>query len=166
MKTSIARWTGLAVGISLAGVALVSARVPSGTREVPAHVSVVAEPSVKLGVSPVGRELLSKGSLLPGARSVSGLVEVSNLTGTALEAHPELRGVRDDAPDALRVELTSGGRPLYAGQLGALHARVRLGARAAKRIRLRFSAPPSAAREVRGRSVKLSLRWKTSREGR
>jgi hypothetical protein len=164
--TSVARWTGLAAGVSLALVALVFARVPSGTREVPAHVSLLAEPSVKLGVSPVARELLTESTLLPGSRSVSGLVEVSNLTGAPLEARPRLRALGGDAPDALQVEVTAGGKTLYSGKLGELRAHVRLGARAAKRIRFRISAPLGAARELSGRSAKLSLRWATRREGR
>jgi hypothetical protein len=164
--TSIARWTGLVVGVALALVALAGARVPSGTGEVPARVSLVAQPSVQLGVSPVGRELLSESTLLPGTGSVSGLVEVSNLTGATLDARPRLRRVGGDAPEALRLELTSGTRTLFSGKLGELRAHVRLGARAAERIRFRISAPLGAARELRGRSVKLSLRWATRREGR
>ncbi len=163
---SMARWTGLAAGLSLALVSLAFARVPAGTGEVPAHLSLVAEQSVQLGVSPVGRELLSERLLVPGERSVSGLVEVSNLTGDVLDARPTLRSVGGDAPAALRLELSAGGRTLYDGRVGRLNAHLRLGARAAERVRFRISAPRGAARDVRGRVVRLSLRWETGPEGR
>jgi hypothetical protein len=163
---SIARWTGLAAGLSLALVSLAFARVPAGTGQVPAHLSLVAEPSVQLGISPVGRELLSERLLLPGERSVSGLVEVSNLTGDELDARPRLRSVGGRAPAALRLELMAGGRTLYDGRLDRLSAHLRLRPRAAQRVRFRISAPRGADRDVRGRLVKLTLRWDTGREGR
>jgi hypothetical protein len=163
---SIARWTGLAAGLSLALVSLALARVPAGTGQVPAHLSLVAEPAVQLGISPVGRELLSERVLLPGERSVSGLVEVSNFTGDVLDARPKLRSVGGDAPAGLRLELTAGGRTLYDGALDRLSAHLRLGARAAQRVRFRISAPRGADRDVRGRVVKLGLRWTTRAEGR
>jgi hypothetical protein len=162
--TATARWIGLTVGLSLALVALVQARVPAGTGQVPASASLKAEPSVKLGVSPVGRELLEERTLGPG-RSVSGVVEVSNLTGAPIEAEPRLRVVRGEAPDALRLELTAGGKPFYSGTLGDFDATVRLGARAAERIRVRISFPESDADEIQGRSFELSLRFATGKGG-
>jgi hypothetical protein len=163
---SIVRWTGLAAGLSLALVSLALARVPAGTGQVPAHVSLVAEPSVQLGISPVGRELLPVRLLLPGERSVSGLVEVSNLTGDELDARPRLRSVGGRAPGALRLQLMAGGRTLYDGRLDRLSAHLRLRPRAAERVRLRISAPRGADRDLRGRVVKLALRWETGRERR
>ena len=74
--SSISRVSGLLVGLSLALVALVGARVPAGTGEVPASASLKAEPSVKLGITPVGRELLTERRLAPG-KFVSGLVQLS-----------------------------------------------------------------------------------------
>ena len=159
-STSIARWAGLAAGLTLAVVALAGARVPAGTREVPARVSLVAEPSVKLGVSPVGRELLMKRLLVPGKRAASGVVEVSNFAGQALELRPRLRSLRGELPGGLRVELSAGGS-VYEGKLSELHAKLRLPARAKRRIRLRISAPGDAAAEVEGRVLQLSLRWST-----
>ena len=162
---SIARWTGLLVGLSLALVALVQARVPAGTGQVPAFASLKAEPSVKLGVSPVGRELLSQRRLTPGD-SVSGLVQVSNLTGAPLNATPRLRTLRGEAPAALRVELLAGGRSLYRGSIAGFHPTVRLGARASRELRFRISAPRAQARAVEGRSFDLGIRWATRRAGR
>ena len=163
--TSIARLTGLAVGMSLALVALASARVPAGAGELPAHVSLVAERSVTLGVSPVGRELLTEHLVAPGRAAVSGLVEVSNLTGGTLELRPRLRTIRGELPDALRVQLSSGGGTLYAGPVASLHAKLRLPARARRRVRFRISAPADAANKVQGRFVDLSLSWATRRAG-
>jgi len=163
--TSIARWTGLVAGMSLALVSLVSAGVPAGTGELPAHVSLVAERSVKLGVTPVGRELLREHRLVPGRGSVSGLVQVSNLTGGALELRPRLRTVRGELPGELRVEVSAGSRTLYAGAVARLDTKLRLAARAAQSVRFRISAPARAAADVQGRFVDLSLRWTTERPG-
>jgi hypothetical protein len=154
------------VGVSLALVSLAVARIPAGTGEVPAHLSLVAESSVQLGVSPVGRELLSEKILLPGTRSVSGLVEVSNLTAAPLDVQPRLRSTDGALPAALRLELKAGRHTLYSGRLAELRAHLRLGARAAERLRFRISATRADAREVRGRVVKLALRWATRPEGR
>ena len=164
--THVARWAGLAAGVSLALVALSAARVPAGTHEVPARVSLVAEPAVQLGVSPVARELLSTHRLVPGLDSASGLVQVSNLTGAPLSALPRIRSLKGAAPAALRVKVSSGGRTLYSGKLSDLRAPVRLGPRGMARVRFRISAPSGSERAVRGRAIDLSLRWATSREGR
>ena len=164
--TNVARWAGLAAGVSLALVALSAARVPAGTHEVPARVSLVAEPSVQLGVSPVARELLSEHRLVPGLGSVSGLVQISNLTGAPLSARPRVRSLRGAAPEALRIEVTSGGRSLYSGKLSDLRARVRLDALGAARVLFRISAASGSELEVRGHAIALSLRWVTSGQGR
>jgi hypothetical protein len=163
--TSIARWTGLVVGVSLALVSLVSARVPPGTGEVPAHVSLVAERSVEIGVTPAGRELLTEHLVVPGRGSVSGLVEVSNFTGGTLELQPRLRAIRGELPDGLHVKLTAGGRTLYDGNVANLHATLRLRARAKQPLRFRFSAPAEAAMSVQGRFADMSLRWAARRAG-
>lgn len=152
------------VGVSLALVSLVYARVPAGTGEVPAHVSLIAERSVKLGVDPVGRELLSERLVVPGGRSVSGLVEISNFTTGPLEVEPRLRAIRGELPDALRVKVTAGRRTLYAGEAAALDAQLRLRARAKQPLRFRFSAP--AVRDIQGRFIDLGLRFATREAGR
>jgi hypothetical protein len=152
--------------MSLALVALVSARVPAGTGEVPAHLSLVAERSVKVGVTPAGRELLEEHLVVPGGGAVSGLVEVSNFTNGALEVSPRLRTIRGELPDGLRVEVTAGSRTLYDGTVADLDAKLRLRTRASRPVRFRFSAPAGAAGSVRGRYADLGLRWATQRAGR
>ncbi len=154
------------VGVSLALVSLVYARVPAGTGEVPAHVSLIAERSVKLGVDPVGRELLSGRLIVPGREAVSGLVRISNFTTGPLEVEPRLRTVRGELPEGLRVEVTAGRRQLYAGAATAIDAQLRLRGRAKQALRFRFSAPAGAARDVQGRSMDLSLRFATREAGR
>jgi len=162
---SISRLSGLLVGLSLAAAALVGARVPAGTGEVPASASLKAEPSVELGIAPVGRELLSERRLAPG-ESVSGLVRVSNLTGASLLATPRLHTVRGEAPAALRVALLSGGHKLYSGSIARFHPSVRLGVRQSRSLRFRISSPRGHEREIAGRSFDLSVRWSTERAGR
>jgi hypothetical protein len=164
--TSIARWAGFIVGISLAIAALANARVSTGTHEVPAHVSLVAEPSVKLGVTPVGRELLSERLLVAGRDPVSGLVEISNYTGEKLVVRPRLRSLRGELPAALRISVTAAGRQLYSGRLSDPNAALQLHARAKKAVRFRISAPAAAARGVQGRVIELSVRWSIAKAGR
>jgi hypothetical protein len=164
--TSIARWSGLLVGVSLALVSLVNARVPAGTGQVPAHLSLVAESSVKLGIDPVGRELLPERLVVPGGKSVSGMVEVSNLTAGPVELRPRLRAVRGELPSGLRLEVTAGRRTVYAGEAAELDAKLRLRARASRPLRFRFSAPAGAAATVEGRHIDLGIRWATRPAGR
>jgi len=162
--STISRVSGLLVGLSLALVALAGARVPAGTGEVPASASLKAEPSVQLGITPVGRELLSERRLAPG-ESVSGLVQVSNLTGASLLATPRFT-VGGEAPAALQVALLSGGRTLYNGSITDFHPPVRLRARQKRALRFRLSAPRARASEIQGRSFDLGIRWSTKRAGR
>jgi hypothetical protein len=157
---SISRVSGLLVGLSLALVALVGARVPAGTGEVPASASLKAEPSVELGITPVGRELLSERRLAPG-EPVSGLVQVSNLTGASLLATPRFHRVRGEAPAELQVALLSRGRTLYSGSIADFHPSVRLRARQERALRFRISAPREHADAIQGRSFELTIRWRT-----
>jgi hypothetical protein len=163
--TSIVRWAGFVVGLGLALAALASARVSTGTHEVPAHVSLVAESSVQLGVTPVGRELLSEGLLLPGRQPVSGLVELSNYTGDSLTVRPRLRSLRGELPAGLRISVTAGGQRVYAGRLADMRAALSFHARAKKRVRFTLSAPAGGARGVQGRVIELSVRWNTGKAG-
>ena len=163
--TSIARWAGFIAGIGLALAALASARVSTGTHEVPAHVSLVAESSVQLGVTPVGRELLPESLLLPGRQSVSGLVELSNYTGGPLTVRPRLRSLRGELPAELRISVSAGSKTVYTGRLSDLNAALPLHARAKKRVRFRISAPAGAARDVQDRVIELRVRWATGKAG-
>ena len=54
---------------------------------------------MKLGIDPVGRELLSGRLIVPGGQSVSGLVEISNFTIGTLEVEPRLRAIRGELPE-------------------------------------------------------------------
>jgi hypothetical protein len=127
---------------------------------VPASASLKAEPSIELGIAPVGRELLDERRLAPG-ESVSGLVQVSNLTGASLLATPRFHTVRGEAPAELRVALLSRGRTLYSGSLASFHPRVRFAARQARTLRFRISAPRAHAEAIQGRAFELTVRWRT-----
>jgi hypothetical protein len=163
--SSISRACGLLVGLSLALLVLVGARVPAGTGQVPASASLKAEPSVKLGIAPVGRELLTERRLAPG-ESVSGLVQVSNLTGASLLATPRFHTVRGEAPAELEVALLAGGHTLYSGTIASFHPSLRLRPREARSLRVRLSAPRAHASEIEGRSFELGLGWSTRKAGR
>lgn len=168
--SSIARATGLVLGLTLALGLLLSGRVPVGSAQAPARVSLVAEPAVQLGVSPIGRDILSHAKLTPGAPSVSGVVAVSNLTGTRLEARPRLHSSEPELDDIVRVAVLAGRTRLYSGKLKGLRAGsaagLRLAARDRRTVRLRISVPSTAGRAVNGRSLELTLDWRTRRAGR
>ena len=115
---------------------------------------------MKLGIAPVGRELLTERRLTPG-ESVSGLVQVSNLTGASLLATPRFKTVRGEAPAELQVALRSRGRTLYSGSIARFHPSVRLGARQTRPLRFELSAPRSHADAIEGRSFDLAIRWRT-----
>jgi hypothetical protein len=132
---------------------------------VPASASLKAEPSVELGIAPVGRELLSERRLAPG-EPVSGLVQVSNLTGASLLATPRFNTVRGEAPAELQASLSEGGHTLYRGSLSGFRASVRFRPRQARSLRVRISAPRAYAREIQGRSFELGMRWRTRKAGR
>lgn len=163
--TAAARWIGLLAGLSLALVALAGARIPAGTGQVPAYASLQAEASVKLGVSPIGRELLADTTIEQG-NSISGVVEVANLTARPLQVEPRLERLGADTPEALWLELTAGRRTLYEGPLGDFRARTRLRPRAATRLRFRFSLPSDGADAVRGRSARLIVRFAVRKASR
>jgi hypothetical protein len=129
-------------------------------------VSLVAESSVKLGITPVGRELLTEQLVVPGRDSISGLVEVSNFTAGRIHVSPRLKATRGELPAGLRVELTTGRRTLYSGEAAGLDAELRLRTGDKRPLRFRFSAPAGAAATVEGRHVNLSVRWSTRKAGR
>jgi hypothetical protein len=168
--SSIARATGLVLGLTLALAVLLSGRVPEGSAQAPARVSLVVEPAVQLGVSPIGRDILSHARLTPGAASASGVVAVSNLTGTRLEARPRVRSTEPELDDVVQVALLAGGTRLYSGKLGGLRSegavKLRLAAKATRRIRIRLSVPDGGSRAIQGRSLELALDWRTRRAGR
>ncbi|HKP21214.1 MAG TPA: hypothetical protein VJT68_06835 [Thermoleophilaceae bacterium] len=91
---------------------------------------------------------------------------MSNLTGASLLATPRFHSVRGEAPAELQVALISGGRTLYSGGIAGFHPRVRLGARQARELRFRLSAPVAKADDIEGRSFALGIRWSTKRAGR
>ena len=104
--------------------------------------------------------------LAPG-ESVSGLVQVSNLTGASLLATPHFPTVRGEAPAELQVALLSGGHTLYSGSIARFHPAVRLRARQTRSLRFGISGAARAREdEIAGRSFDLSIRWSTRRAGR
>jgi hypothetical protein len=168
--SSIARQTGLLLGLALALAVLLLGRVPEGSAQVPAQLSLIAEPSIQLGVAPVGREILSRASVAPGSEPTSGLVEVSNLTGASLDARPRLRTAEGGLDDVVHVAVLAGGARLYDGTLRGLRsgtrAVLRLRPQATRRVRFRVWLPRDAARAVQGRSIELKLDWRSRMVGR
>lgn len=167
--SSIARATGLTLGLLLALGVLLSGHVSLGSAQASARVSLVAEPDVQLGVSSVGRNILSQSTLTPGTASISGVVAVSNLTSAGLTPRPRLISREPALDDVVRVALTAGSKRVYSGTLAGLRrpnaAKLRLDANETRRVRVRLSIPASAARAVKGRSLELKLGWRPRRVG-
>ena len=61
---------------------------------------------------------------------------------------------------------TEAEQALYSGSIARFHPRVRLGARQARSLRFRLSAPRAHADDIQGRSFALGIRWSTKRAGR
>jgi hypothetical protein len=168
--SSIARGTGLALGLTLAVGLFLSGRVPEGSAQAPAHLSLVAKPAIQLGVSPLGTDIMARAAITPGGPAASGSVSVSNLTGTPLAATPLLKADDTSLDELVELVVTADGARIYSGNLAGLRsgraAQLRLPATAKRRIRFRASLPSEAGMATQGRSVKLTLGWRTRRAGR
>jgi hypothetical protein len=112
------RGVGFLGGFAVAMVAVLSWRIPAGTGELGADVSVIAVPSGELKVSTTGPFLVSSG-MLPGS-AARGSVDVLNDTGSDLHITVSAEPSITDLDDLLWVELDAGGRDFFRGSLAEL----------------------------------------------
>lgn len=120
LGTRIARWVGLAVGLTVVGAALYAWRVaPALGPLLGADVMFTAAPTGELEVSPTGR-FLSGTDLRPSGRVLTGMLAVRNQTGRRLAVQLRALPNLDDLDGILWVEITSPQGVLFTGDLGTL----------------------------------------------
>ncbi len=150
---------GIALGIGLAAVALLSWRVPGGEHTLGADVRFEALQTGTVGVAPL-HTFASTSSLLPG-RTVSGDVSLRNQTGVPLALRLHALPSTRDLDSLLVVQVSGGGRNLYSGTLGRLRSAgsgpLRLGSGQSTRIRVKASLPASVRSGFEGRIVDVSF---------
>jgi hypothetical protein len=154
----IARRLGIGLGICLAGVALVSRRVPGGERTLGADVRMEALQTGPVGVAPL-QPFLKKPSLLPG-QSVSGSVGLRNQTSVPLALRLRALPSVHDLDRLLRVRVSAGDTTLYDAQLGGLRAGaapLRLAATRSVNVRITASLPGFVHSGFQGRIVDVGL---------
>src|SRR5262245_16450838 len=102
----VARVAGCLLGIGLAGAVLVASKPAQGGTAVGAELTMHAELSGELRVSPASpTNFLHARSLRPG-ESTTGTFQLTNLTGSTLASSPELRSSAHELDQALQVQVT------------------------------------------------------------
>lgn len=114
-----ARLTGLLTGAGLAVFLVSSWSVPAGTGIAGAEVSMLANLSGELSVTPAGRPFLRDGDLTPG-ESLTGEVVLLNQTPARLWVRMRARADSPELDRVLHVEVSSGKARAYRGPLGGL----------------------------------------------
>jgi hypothetical protein len=153
------RWAGVAVGATLAALALLSWRIPHSGGALGADVQFVATPSGELATSPSGA-FLSARRLLPGGRPGTGDLRVDNVAGRPLAVRLRLLPSDPGLDRELRVELRGGDRTIEAplARLRSLTASVlHLRPRQTRRLRVRAWVPRSAGPGYEGRIAEVTV---------
>ncbi len=126
MKSRGDRWArgaGIALGLTIAGGALLSWRIPPGTGTLGTDVIIASQPSGEIAVTPTG-PFVSGIHMEPGAQDSgsTGTIKVRNQTGRTLQVH--LRGLPStvDLDALLWVQIDAGERELFRGPVGGLRA--------------------------------------------
>jgi hypothetical protein len=168
MKTKLsidrsARLLGIALGLCVALIALISWRVPGGERTLGADVRFEALQTGEIGVAPL-HPFASAPSLLPG-KSVRGDVTVRNQTGVPLALRLRALPSTRDLDQLLVVQVSAGKRALYDGKLAGLRAGATaplvLKPAGAQRLRVSASLPTGLRTGFQGRILDVSLQIDT-----
>lgn len=115
-KTS--KWIAILAGASIAVLALASWRVPANSPSFGAEVTVRAVASGALSTSQ-GDPFLIETDLDPG-EAASGTTTVTNASGTSETFQTRAAFAASTFDQALQVQATIDGQPLYAGPLAGL----------------------------------------------
>jgi hypothetical protein len=150
--------------------ALLAWRIPPGHTTLGAAVTVVTEPSGELAVSP-GGTLINATSMRPepASSAETGELHVRNETGSKLDVH--LRGVasQPDLNDALMIDVSSDGAPIYSGTLGGFRSwsddGVTLESGAKASFRVSTWLPQTLTEGYQGRTTSVDLEFKSVPEG-
>lgn len=167
MKTptanSLAKWIGLALGVSLVAVAVGSWRIPTSAATLGADVKLVATPPGELELSQDG-PVASGRALKPGRGQATGRLSVHNITGRRLALSVRALPSNRDLDPLMRLELRSRGRVVASGTLGELRRWSGRGLELARGERARLEArmwiPRGAGRGYEGRITDVTLEFR------
>lgn len=116
---SATKWIGIAAGLMLAAVLVLSWRVPAEGRPLAADMRLVALPAGEIAVEP-GGVFLSGQDLSAGGRRAHGAVALRNVTGHPLDVRLRLVPSSRGLDRAVRLRLRAEGQPIATGPLGTL----------------------------------------------
>lgn len=164
----VAKLCGLVTGLALAAAAVSAWSVPGGTGIAGSEVSMLANASGELAVSPAGKPFLREGYLLPG-QSAKGSLDIRNQTPKALVVTLRATAETPDLDQLLRVEVRSGRELLYRGRLEGLghftETGLRLGVADRRTLAARAWLPEGSARRAGNRAAEISLELRSVPEG-
>jgi hypothetical protein len=115
-----ARRVGLAVGLLLAAVAVLSWRIGAEGAPLGTAVSFLAAPPGELTAAPAG-EFVSARGLEPG-ETARGRLQLRNVAGGRVEVRLRARPSARELDRPLMVRLQAAGRTVFRGRLGSLRA--------------------------------------------
>jgi hypothetical protein len=160
-----AKLLGIALGVTLAALALAAWRVPGGASTLGADVRVDAVQTGEIGVSPL-RPFVNAESLLPGSHA-DGNVALRNQTGVPMRVRVHALPSTPDLDPLLRVRVVSGNQNLFTGSLGRLRradsAPIALAPGASRRLSVRVSLPTGLRSGYQARIVDVSLQIDSAR---
>jgi hypothetical protein len=118
-----ARISGCVLGVLLAAAFLIGSRPAMGGQALGAEVSVTANPTGELSVTPAApTPVLHERAIKPGEVPVSGTLELRNQTGEALSVQIGALTSAHELDDSLQVEFRSGSEMLRSGPVGGMRA--------------------------------------------
>ena len=155
-----ARRIGLAIGLFLALVAVLSWRVPAEGAGLGAEVRMTAMPPGEVMVDPTSPFLVGR-RLQPGGEDAAGELRVRNIAPRAVEVQLRVLPSSRDLDRLLRVELTAGGRTLSEGTLAELRSWTTQGVRLEdgeqRTLEARAWLPEGAAGDHEGVNLDVTL---------
>jgi len=115
----LAKLVGLLTGLGAAVLCISAWSVPAGTGIAGTEVSMLANLSGELEVTPAGRPFMRDGDLTPG-EEVTGTLVLRNQTPARLSVRLRARADSPELDRVLRVEVRAGDAIAYRGALGGL----------------------------------------------
>jgi hypothetical protein len=144
-KSGSERWArrvGIALGLGLALLAVLSWRIPASERTRGADVEFLSSPPGQLGSSTAGSVLKAR-ALRPGGEPARSTLRLHNVSGEAVEVRVRAVSSSRVLDRLLRIELTASGATLRSGWLAELR---------------RFGGRPLALSSNSGHYRQLALR--------
>ena len=121
-RTRFARATGCALGAALALALIAGSRPAGGEGAVGAEVSVYANRTGELAVTPAGPQKFLHEPALMAGHTASGSFVLTNQTGDRLMIRMAALGSQHSLDDSLGIKISAGGVRLASGTLGELAA--------------------------------------------